>query len=107
MQDIHGVTIDSGETTSSEANVSSQVVTGIEFPSSWDSGTVTFQARNKHTDDWTTLYDIAGTAVSSVSAASRTVWLDPAWTLPAEYLRVVAPTQSADRVVYLHLRRAW
>jgi hypothetical protein len=98
------VTIESGESTSTAANLGGTNLVGILFPSSMTGSNLTFQGSLDGTNFFD-IYDTAGSALTMTISANRFVALVPSDFACVRYIKLVSDgSEAAERTIQLAIR---
>lgn len=99
------VTIASGQTTSSAADLGGYQLVGIQTPAALTSTAITFTAATGAAGTYTAVYDYAGTQYTLTVSTSRWVYLEPVVFAGMRYIKLVGgSSEGADRTINLIVR---
>lgn len=102
-------TIANGQSLSDAIDLGGLRLVSIVMPSAWTAANLTFQVSHDGTT-YNNLYDAGGSEVTTTAAASRYIYLDPAFWSGIRFLKVrsgtsgAAVAQGAERLVTLVCR---
>lgn len=107
VQDRTPVTIASGQSLSSEVNLSSQTVVGIAMPADWTAADISFAGAAASGGMFYAVYDAEGTELVVDASDDRFIVIAPDALRGVRFLKVrsgtvgSAVTQGADRTLHL------
>lgn len=100
------VVIASGGTTSGAIELEgSATLLGIRLPAALTGTAITLTESTSLTGTYQAVYDNTGTQLTFVVAASRTVMIDPSYTIGLKFVKLVSgSSEGADRTIQLIIK---
>ncbi len=104
--DFETVTINSGETESTNVDMRGMTLCGLYLPSALTSVAITFQVSDESGGTYIPIADGLGSTLSKVVAQGQYIKLDPSDFAGVQFIKLVAGTaEGGDREIKLALRQ--
>lgn len=100
------VVIANGATTSGAIELEGgATIVGIRLPSAFTGTSITLTESTSTTGTFQAVYDNTGTQITFTVAASRTVLIDPSYTLGLRFIKLVSgSSEGADRTIQVIIK---